>query len=98
MTVKCCKKGRAAEARRRKIRKLEDKRGRLSLYLDRERTILEGGVKAYGIGSRNITRYESDLANVRAAIKSLEDEIDALEAELCCGSARGAVAAVARHW
>mgnify|MGYP002706479649 CR=1 FL=1 len=58
---------------------LENKKKRLALYLAREEKMLTDGVQSYGIGSRNVSRYQTDLANIRAAIKELEKEIKALE-------------------
>lgn len=57
---------------------LTGKRERLELYLKREAEMLSGGVQSYGIGSRNLSRYNTDLAAIRAAIKELEDDIAAL--------------------
>ena len=48
---------------------LTGKRERLELYLKREAEMLSGGVQSYGIGSRNLSRYNTDLAAIRAAIK-----------------------------
>ena len=49
---------------------LTGKRERLELYLKREAEMLSGGVQSYGIGSRNLSRYNTDLAAIRAAIVS----------------------------
>ena len=78
--------------------RLERCRRRLDLYYEQEARILEGGVRAYGIGSRNLQRYDADLASVRAAIKDLEAEVAELEAGLCGRAARKAVAVVPRDW
>ena len=40
---------------------LSIKRNRLELYLKREAEMLDGGVQSYGIGSRNLARYNTDL-------------------------------------
>lgn len=77
---------------------LTEKRERLALYLGQEKTMLTGGVQSYGIGSRNRARYNTDLAQIRAAIKELGDEIKELEAKLEGGSARKRVALVFREW
>ena len=61
---------------------LSIKRNRLELYLKREAEMLDGGVQSYGIGSRNLARYNTDLGSIRAAIKQLEADIEALEAAL----------------
>ena len=79
-------------------RQLEIKQDRLAVYLAREREMLTGGVQSYGVGSRNLTRYQTDLANVRAAIKELEAEIAILEGRLAGRSARKAVGVVPRDW
>lgn len=78
--------------------KLNDLRDRLGLYREQERRILEGGVKAYGIGSRNLTRYDLDLKSIRDTIAELEDEIAELEDALDGVGPRPAVAAVPRDW
>lgn len=78
--------------------KLDSKKARLAAYLDRETEMLTGGVQSYGIGSRNLTRYQTDLSNVRAAIKELEEEIAILEGQLSGRSARKSVGVVPRDW
>ena len=78
--------------------KLEAKRERLSAYLDREVEMLRGGVQSYGIGSRNLTRYQTDLANIRAAITELEKEIELLENQLSGRASRRAIGVVPRDW
>ncbi len=77
---------------------LTGKRERLALYLAREAEMLSGGVQSYGIGSRNLSRYNTDLAAIRAAIKELEDEIAALEGLLSDQKPRKAVGVVPRDW
>lgn len=74
------------------------KRRRLELYYKRETEMLDGGVQSYGIGSRNLSRYQTDLSNIRAAIKQLEDEIRALEGVLAGQKPRKAVGVVPRDW
>ena len=78
--------------------KLAIKRARLRSYLDRETEMLTGGVQSYGIGSRNLARYQTDLSNVRAAIKELEKEIEQLEGKLSGKSYRRALGVVPRDW
>ena len=58
---------------------LEIKRTRLNLYYKQEEKMLTDGVQSYGVGSRNLTRYNADLADIRAAIEKLEGEIEELE-------------------
>lgn len=77
---------------------LETKRKRLDLYLQREAEMLSGGVQSYGIGSRNLARYNTDLSTIRAAIKELESEIEALESTLGGQNSRKAVGVVIRDW
>ena len=79
-------------------KQLEIKQDRLAIYLAREKEMLTGGVQSYGIGSRNLARYQTDLANVRAAIKELEAEIALLEGQLSGRSVRKAVGVVPRDW
>ena len=74
---------------------LSIKRNRLELYLKREAEMLDGGVQSYGIGSRNLARYNTDLGSIRAAIKQLEA---ALEAALNGEKPRKAVGVVPRDW
>lgn len=69
-------------------------RERLGLYYKREEEMLNGGVQSYGIGTRNATRYQTDLTAIRNAIKEMEDEIAALENK----SQRRAVGVVPRDW
>lgn len=77
---------------------LTSARERLTLYLKREAEMLSGGVQSYGIGSRNLTRYNTDLAAIRDTIKELKQEIAELEAELAGGKSRRAVGVVPRDW
>lgn len=77
---------------------LTSKRERLTLYLKREAEMLDGGVQSYGIGSRNLARYNTDLNAIRAAIKELEDDIAALEAALNGQKPRKAVGVIPRDW
>ena len=76
---------------------LSIKRNRLELYLKREAEMLDGGVQSYGIGSRNLARYNADRS-IRAAIKQLEADIEALEAALNGEKPRKAVGVVPRDW
>lgn len=78
--------------------KLDAKKARLSAYLDREAEMLTGGVQSYGIGSRNLTRYQTDLSNIRAAITELEKEIEQLENQLSGRASRRAIGVVPRDW
>ena len=74
------------------------KRERLTLYLKREAEMLDGGVQSYGIGSRNLARYNTDLGAVRAAIKELEADIETLEGALNGQKPRRAVGVIPRDW
>lgn len=77
---------------------LSSRRARLDLYLKREAEMLDGGVQSYGIGSRNLARYNTDLSTIRAAIKELEGEIETLEGTLAGQKPRKAVGVVPRDW
>lgn len=62
------------------IEKLRQKKDRLQLYYDREKYLLSpDAVQSYGIGTRNLQRYYTDLEDVQKLIKQLEDEIAELE-------------------
>lgn len=78
--------------------KLKQKSERLELYYKREKEMLDGGVQSYGIGSRNLARYNTDLAQIRAAIDQLEKEICELEGALNSRKPRKAVGVVIRDW
>lgn len=77
---------------------IKDKRERLQAYREKERDLLSGGVQSYGIGSRNVARYNVDLATIRAAIKELESELAALEAQKSGRRPRKAVGVIPRDW
>ena len=75
---------------------LERKKKRLELYYKKEEQMLSpDGVQAYGIGSRNVERYRTDLARIQAQIKELETEIREEESGR---RPRKAVAVVPRDW
>lgn len=78
--------------------KINEKKQRRAAYLDREMEMLKGGVQSYGIGSRNLTRYQTELSTVRAAIKELDEEIAILEGKLAGKSARKSVGVIPRDW
>lgn len=79
-------------------KQITDKRERLSLYYAREKEMLSGGVQSYGVGTRNLARYNTDLSTVKKAIKELENEIKELEALLANKKRRRAVGVVPRDW
>lgn len=74
------------------------KKARLERYYNREAEMLDGGVQSYGIGSRNLARYSTDLSQIRAAIKELEAEVARLEGLLVGQKPRKAVGVVPRDW
>ena len=74
------------------------KKKRLELYYAREEEMLDRGVQSYGMGTRNLSRYNTDLATIRSAISTLEDEIENLEGLLEGKSKRKAVGVVIRDW
>lgn len=78
---------------------LQEKKERRQLYLDRERVMLKGGVQSYGIGTRNLSRYNTDLAQIRAVIKELDAELEELENILSEEPARKRVSLIFRdNW
>lgn len=69
---------------------------RLDLYYEREKIMLQkNGVKSYTIGTRNVQRYDTALAEIRKSIDELESELEYLES-LKHGSPRRAVGVVPR--
>lgn len=80
-------------------KELEQTRERLSMYLDREKDMLsKEGVQMYTIGSRNLQRYQTALADIQTMIEKLRKRERELEAELVGGSARRAVGVVPHDW
>ena len=75
---------------------LEDAKSRLELYLNQEKKMLTDGVQSYGIGSRNLTRYNTDLAQIREAIRELKKEIEELEGLITGNKSRRCVAVIPR--
>lgn len=75
---------------------LEKKKTRLDLYYAQEEKMLTGGVQSYGIGSRNLARYNTDLAQIREAIEKLETEIGELERKISGKKSRKCVAIIPR--
>lgn len=75
---------------------LEIKKTRLALYYKQEEKMLTDGVQSYGIGSRNLTRYNTDLAQVRTAIEKLEGEIKELEGLISGTKSRKVVGVIPR--
>ena len=79
--------------------KLTQKKERLQMYLDREKYMLSpDAVQSYGVGSRNLQRYSTDLADIQEMIKTLEDEIAELESQLSGQRPRKSVGVVPRDW
>lgn len=75
---------------------LQEKKERRKLYIERERVMLTGGVQSYGIGTRNLSRYNTDLSQIRSVIKELDAEIEELENLLSEEPARKRVSLVYR--
>lgn len=75
---------------------LQEKKERRKLYIEREHVMLTGGVQSYGIGTRNLSRYNTDLSQIRAVIKELDAEIEELENLLSEEPARKRVSLVYR--
>lgn len=78
---------------------LTEKRARLTAYRNRENAMLSpDGVKSYGIGSRNLQRYDTALKDVQDMIAKLEREIAALTGLLEGRKPRKAVGVIPRDW
>ncbi len=58
--------------------------------------LVKGGVKAYMIDDRQLTRF--DLPVLADEIRQLEEEIDGLEGQLDGGGRRKAVGVLPRDW
>ncbi len=58
--------------------------------------LIEGGVKAYTIDDRSLTRF--DLKDIKELLDSTETKIDELEALLSGRKARKAFAILPRDW
>ena len=80
------------------IKELEDVRRRLKIYLEREEAMLTGGVQSYTIGSRNLSRYQISLADIREMIDKLRKRERELEDELAGIPTRRAVGVTPRDW
>ena len=79
--------------------KLEARKARLQMYLDKEKYMLSpDGVRAYGVGSRNLQRYDIALKDIMDMIRKLEDEIAELELLAAGEAPRRAVGVVPRDW
>ena len=80
-------------------RELEITRKRLEMYLAREEEMLsKDGVQLYTIGSRNLQRYQTALADVQAWIEKLRKREGELEAELAGFSPRRAIGITPHDW
>lgn len=71
---------------------------RLDLYYQREKEMLTGGVQSYGIGTRNVSRYQTELATIQNTIKELETEKSELTKLINGGSRRRVIAVIPRDW
>lgn len=80
------------------IERLEIKRKRLKLYYDREEKMLTDGVQSYGVGSRNLARFQTDLSKIQEQITTLDEEIRELEGRFQKQRPRKAVGVVPMDW
>lgn len=76
--------------------RLEFRRAALNSARDAYIALLDGRVKSYAIGGRNLTRF--DLAELNKTIKELEKEVSELEARVNGKPRRRAVGVVLRDW
>ena len=79
-------------------KKIVIKKQRLELYYKREAEMLDRGVQSYGMGTRNLARYNTDLNAIQEEIRTLENEIENLEGMLNGKSRRKAVGVIIRDW
>lgn len=68
----------------------------LEKLYDAYTALVDGGVKSYMIDDRHLTRF--DLPALSEEIKTMESEIDALEAELAGKKRRKAFGVIPRDW
>lgn len=79
--------------------KIERNKERLKMYLEKESYMLsKDGIQSYGMGTRNATRYDLDLAEIRKAIEKLEKDIEELEGLEVGKKPRKIVGVVIRDW
>ncbi len=76
--------------------RLEFRRAALASARSAYIELLNGRVKSYSIGGRNLTRF--DLPELKATIKELEKEVSELEARVNGKPRRRAVGVVMRDW
>lgn len=78
---------------------LAQKKERLKMYYEREKYLLSpDAVQSYGVGTRNLQRYNTDLSDIQNMIKKLEDEVAELEATVNGDKPRKAVGVVVCDW
>lgn len=77
-------------------RRLEFRQAALDSARSAYIALLNGQVKSYAIGSRNLTKF--DLPQLEETIRKLEKEIDSLTAQLKGGGRRKAVGVIPRDW
>lgn len=68
----------------------------LEKLYDAYTALVDGGVKSYMIDDRQLTRF--DLPALSEEIKTMESEIDELEAELAGKKRRKAFGVIPRDW
>ena len=68
----------------------------LEKLYDAYTALVDGGVQSYMIDDRQLTRF--DLPALSEEIKTMESEIDALEAELAGRKRRKAFGVIPRDW
>ncbi len=76
--------------------RIEIKQKQLDAAYEAYTALLNGRVKSYAVGTRNLTRF--DLPQIENSIKKLENEIDQLQEQLRSGAKRKAVGVVPRDF
>ena len=77
-------------------KRLEFRQASLNAARSAYLALLNGQVKSYAIGSRNLTKF--DLPQLEETIGKLEKEVDKLEGMLKGGKPRKAVGIIPRDW
>lgn len=76
----------------------EDLENRLELYKAQEEKMLQDAPQMYTIGSRSLQRYQMSLDQIAKMIKSLQEEIEEIDAELAGQGRRRAISAIPCDW
>lgn len=83
---------------KRLIERREVVQARLDAYLKLEAEMLADPVQSYTIGSRSLSKHNMSLADLRDAIKELEEELEELDSQINDAGRRAGRAVVIKDW